>query len=127
MGDIKKGKYLGINPGDFTLLELDEPAEYFGLLFSAGDTRNSFEAYSNGQLVFLFDNSTLIAQLPNVPLTQVTAINGDQYNTEDYYGQPTTGLNPSEPYVYLHLIADAGTKIRYHHLPTSSRRRRFRN
>ena len=111
-GGYRKGQYLGINPGDFTLLELDQPAGYFGLLFSAGDGGNSFEAYdSNGRLIFLFNNSALIAQLPNVPLAQVTAINGTQYNTEDYYGQPVTGANPAEPYVYLHLVADADTKI----------------
>ncbi|RYD33654.1 MAG: hypothetical protein EOP85_20560 [Verrucomicrobiaceae bacterium] len=112
-GNIYSGatqdKYLGIQSGSSTTLTLTGDVAYFGLYFSAGDGGNSFDVKNNGATIFSFNTAALIAMLPRTEEGRITAINGQQYKTRDYYGQPGTGHNGSEPYAYIHIIGTEGT------------------
>jgi hypothetical protein len=101
--------YLGIASGTTTTLTLAEPVAYFGIYFTAGDARNSFEIKSGGVTLLTFNTAELIKLLPNTDAGRITAIDGQVYKTKDYYGQPVTGLNPKEPYGYIHIVGTEGT------------------
>ncbi len=104
-----QGNYLGIQADSSTTLTLTGDVAYFGLYFSAGDGGNSFDVKSNGVTIFSFNTAALIAMLPRTEEGRITAINGQQYKTRDYYGQPGTGHNGTEPYAYIHIIGTEGT------------------
>lgn len=112
-GNIYSGatqdKYLGIQSDSSTTLTLTGDVAYFGLYFSAGDGGNSFEVKNNGVTIFSFNTAALIAMLPRTEEGRITAINGQQYKTRDYYGQPGTSHNGTEPYAYIHIIGTEGT------------------
>lgn len=112
-GNIYSGatqdKYLGIQSDSSTTLTLTGDVAYFGLYFSAGDGGNSFDVKSDGVTIFSFNTAALIAMLPRTEEGRITAINGQQYKTRDYYGQPGTGHNGTEPYAYIHIIGTEGT------------------
>ncbi|RYD22658.1 MAG: hypothetical protein EOP88_07225 [Verrucomicrobiaceae bacterium] len=104
-----QGKYLGIQADSSTTLTLTGDVAYFGLYFSAGDGGNSFAVKSNGTTIFSFNTAALLAMLPRTDEGRITAINGQQYLTKNYYGQPGTGHNGTEPYAYIHIIGTEGT------------------
>lgn len=108
-GGHSEGNYLGIPSGTSSTLSFASPKAYFGLYFTAGDGRNSFEVKSAGVTLLIFNTQRLIQLLPNTVGGRITAIDGNEYNTRDYYGQPTTNQNAAEPYAYIHIIGDAGT------------------
>jgi len=108
-GGYSGGKYLGIATGYSATLTLTTPAAYFGLYFTAGDARNSFQIQSGGVTLLTFNTAELIKLLPNTSGGRITAIDGHVYNTQDYYGQPVSGSNSSEPYGYIHIVASEGT------------------
>lgn len=113
--DIYGGYQLGnrVNltaPGSFTLT-LNSPAEYLGFYFTAGDPNNNVDIYDGANLLLSFNTVSLMNLIPNDGFSTVTSINGSVYNTRDYYGQPVTGSNGSEPYAYLHFIATGGTNF----------------
>lgn len=108
-GGNNEGNYLGIISGSTSTLSFASPVEYFGLYFTAGDGRNSFEIKSAGVTLLSFNTQRLIQLLPNTANGRITAIDGNEYRTRDYYGQPTSNLNASEPYSYIHIIGGAGT------------------
>ncbi len=108
-GGRATGKYLGIAASSTTTLTLPTPVAYFGLYFTAGDARNSFQIESGGVILLTFNTAELIKLLPNTMEGRITAIDGLIYNTRDYYGQPISGGNPSEPYGYIHIVASGGT------------------
>ena len=104
-GGYQQGRQLAVdNPGSVTLT-LDTPVKYFGFYFTAGDANNKIDLYDGPTAVLTFSTGSLISLLPNHPTSKVTAVNGTQYFTKDYYGQPVSGQNASEAYAYLHLIA----------------------
>lgn len=103
-GGFAGGSYLGISASSSVNITLSSPAQYFGFYFTAGDDFNSLEIYSGTDLVFQFSTAKLIDRLPNDGVTTVSAINGSQYLGSNYYGQPVSGLNGSQPYAYLHFI-----------------------
>jgi hypothetical protein len=108
-GGYQEGNQLAVdNPGSVTLT-LNTPVKYFGFYFTAGDANNKIELYDGPTLVLTFSTGSLISLLPNNPTSKVTAINGTQYFTKDYYGQPVSGLNANEAYAYLHFIATGGS------------------
>jgi hypothetical protein len=109
-GGFEEGNQLAVNPqtGRITLT-LNEPVAYFGFYFTAGDAANNIDLYDGTTLVKTFSTGTLISMLPNNPTATIKAINGSTYQTQAYYGQPSTGSNASEAYAYLHFIANAGT------------------
>lgn len=103
------GTYLAVGsetgaPGD-VLLQLNSPQNYFGFWWSAGDAFNSITLLRNGSQLATFTTAQLITLLPRSGGTTVTAINGTQYNTIDYWGNPNSGQNFGEPYAYVDLIA----------------------
>lgn len=103
-GGYNQGNYLGVYPDSEAVLNLDTPSQYFGLYFTAGDAHNTVEIYSGSKLLLQFTTGSLLSLLPNDHVSTLTAINGDNYLASDYYGQPTSGDNPSEPYAYLHFV-----------------------
>jgi len=109
-GGYQQGNYLGIPNGGSATITLDAgtAAQYFGFYFTAGDRYNQIQIYSGNVLLLTFSTATLIDMLPNSPTGRVTAINGNIYNTADYYGQPVSNKNKLEPYAYLHFITQSG-------------------
>jgi hypothetical protein len=110
-GGNAEGNYLGVAANSSTTLPFTiGDVQYFGLYFTAGNDDNIVQLYDNGALVFSFNTASLNTILNNGAGT-IQAINGSIYNTADYFGQPVTNNNNSEPYAYLHFIASAGSKF----------------
>jgi len=105
-GGYQQGNYLGVPNGGSNTITLDPgtSAQYFGFYFTAGDRYNPIQIYSANTLLLSFTTATLIDMLPKTVGAKVTAINGNVYNTVDYYGKPVTNENNTEPYAYLHFI-----------------------
>jgi hypothetical protein len=102
--------YLGVVSGSSAILTFSNPATaYFGLLFSAGNGGNSFDIKKDGETILSFSTAALLDLLPKGVGAQIQAINGQYYNTDDYYGQPGTGRNAGEPYAYIHIVGTEGT------------------
>ncbi|MBK1883384.1 PEP-CTERM sorting domain-containing protein [Luteolibacter pohnpeiensis] len=110
-GASNGGTQFAVKGGAITSLTLDEEVSYFGFYFTAGDIYNSIDLYSGDTLLMAFSTETLIDYIPRTAGTTVTAIDGNTYNTIDYYGQPVTNLNGNEPYAYIHFFATDGTTI----------------
>jgi hypothetical protein len=108
-GGYLQSYYLGLAANSSLAANLITPQQYFGLYYSAADASNSISFYSGSTLLLTLNTSTLLSYLPNNNTSTVTSINGSVYNTKSYYGQPTSGLNTSEPYAYLSFIATGGT------------------
>lgn len=108
-GGDNEGNYLGIAANTSTTLTLANPAEYFGFYFTAGDANNRIQILSGGVVILDFSTQTLIDLLPRGAGNTVTALDGNNYFTDDYYGQPVTGNNGNEPYAYLHFAGTGGT------------------
>ncbi len=84
-------------------LTLNAPADYFGFWWSAGDANNGITLYSSG---------TKLAHLSTADISnllsgqKVTALNGQQYNSSQYYCNPNnTSQDCSEPFAYVNLVA----------------------
>lgn len=110
-GGYQEGNFLGIYSGESTTVTLNNPVAYFGFYFSAGDAGNIVELLSGGQVILTFKTADLIRMLPRTTGTTIQAINGDFYNTYDYYGKPgpDNEQTKSEPYAYVHFIGTEGT------------------
>jgi len=109
-GGYQQGNYLGVPSGSSATITLDPgtSAQYFGFYFTAGDRYNQIQIYSGNTQLLSFTTASLIDMLPNTAGSKVTAINGNTYNTVDYYGKPVTNENGTEPYAYLHFITSGG-------------------
>ena len=107
------GDYLAIPVGGQVSLKLNEPSQYFGFAWAAGDGENTIFVYREGVLLFTFTTDDVVNFIPNSPNPIVSFSNGT-YLTEDYYGkptgptEPTGGQNANEPYAYLHIVATEG-------------------
>jgi len=101
-------KYMSIKVGGKVNLAFDTPQNYFGFAWPAGDGQNTIKIVRQGQVLGTFTTDDVIALIPKDNNTQITAINGSQYFTKNYYGKPSTGQNANEPYAYLHFIATPG-------------------
>ena len=104
------GNYVGVPVGGTLTATFAAPVQYFGLYITALDANNALKIYTSTGIVD-FSASVLTNILPNNATSTVTAIDGTLYNTNQYYGQPTTNLNPTEPYAYVSFFATAGTTI----------------
>ena len=94
------------SPGvDAVTLDLSSENNYFGFWWSAGDVNNSITLLQNGTVLATFTTAELVALLPNSSATTVTAIDGAQYNTINYYGNPNDGQDANEPFAYVDIIA----------------------
>lgn len=101
-------KYMSIKVGGKVNLTFDVPQNYFGFAWPAGDGQNTIKIIRQGQVIGTFTTDDVIALIPNSSTYKITAINGSQYFTKNYYGKPGTGQNAREPYAFLHFIATPG-------------------
>ena len=85
--------YLGVFD-EVVTLDLNSPQKYFGMWWSAVDSDNLVQVYDNSNLL------TTISAIDLVPLL-----------TPNHFGNPNTGENAIEPYVYLHFAATGSTEI----------------
>lgn len=114
-GGKDQGKYLGLPESSTVSIDFDTSyftngLSYFGFFFSAGDVYNTIELFSGSESLLKFSTASLLQMLPRD--SSITAINGDVYQSNDYYGQPTnTSANSNEAYAYLHFVADAGVSF----------------
>jgi len=102
--------YVGTRTGgDSTsvTLTLDHSADYFGFWWSAGDPANEIQVYSNSTLVATFTTASLTSFLST---PTVTALNGTNYVSANYYGNPNAGQfngqDSAEPFAYVDLVAN---------------------
>lgn len=80
-----------------------KPVTYFGYWLSALDRGNQVEFYRSGSLLFSFDPAAVLALTGNCP-------------TSAYCGNPVTGGNPGQPYVFLNFYDQSGLgfdKVRF--------------
>ena len=110
-GGANNSQYMYVgsrHAGDATTvtLTLDVAANYFGFWWSAGDSKNRMTIYNNGTVLAVFQTSDITSLLANNP---VVAINGTQYQTSAFKGNPNTGAfhgqDGSEPFSYVNLVA----------------------
>ncbi|MCK9451768.1 MAG: LruC domain-containing protein [Bacteroidales bacterium] len=101
-------QYMSIKVGGKVSLKFDEPQTYFGFAWPAGDGKNTIKIIRQGQVIGTFTTSDVINLIPNTNNHKITAINGTQYFTKNYYGKPGTGQNTNEPYGFLHFMATPG-------------------
>ena len=102
------GQYMAIATGGSVRLVFDEPMEYFGFAWPAGDGQNNIKIYRQGDVIGTFTTNDVIALLPKNHSNYITSINGTSYSTYNYYGKPLTGQNSGEPYAFLHFVATEG-------------------
>ncbi len=102
------GKYMAIRTGGDVKLIFDSPVRYFAFAWPAGDGQNNISIYRDGQIVGAFETADIISLIPKNQNNYITAVNGTQYSTYDYYGKPGTGQNSGEPYAFLHYVATEG-------------------
>ena len=113
-----EGNYLGVN-GTVTLT-FSSPVLYLGLFWCAVDSGNSLSLYDqNNALIGTYNATTFSNLLPDNSTATVTAMNGNKYNTINYFGQPTGNastdpvigdrLNNGQQYAYLNFIPGGTT------------------
>ncbi|MCF6185071.1 MAG: hypothetical protein L3J56_10730, partial [Bacteroidales bacterium] len=100
--------FMAIKVGGKVTMDFNNPVNYFGFAWPAGDGSNTIKVIRNNQVLATFATSDIIALLPNSASNFITAVNGSTYSTDSYYGKPGTGQNSGEPYSYLHFVATAG-------------------
>jgi hypothetical protein len=75
-------------------LKLDEASSYFGLWWSAGDSKNVLQFFNGDALVAQFTTDSLLAPLPS-----------------EYDGNPLNrSINSREPYAFINFFGDANTR-----------------
>ena len=106
-GGANSSKY-PTNPSGFDIT-FTTAAQYVGFWWSAGSGNNAVDLYSGGSQVAHFETSYLTTYLNNGAGT-VTALDGTNYNTSSYYGNPNgyPAGTPYEPYGYINLFARNG-------------------
>lgn len=102
------GQYMAIETGANVRLVFDNPMEYFGFAWPAGDGQNNIKIYRQGEIIGTFATTDVIAMLPKDQSNFITSVNGTSYSTYNYYGKPGTGQNNGEPYAFLHFVATSG-------------------
>lgn len=83
-------------------LSLATPQEYFGFSWNAGDRNNKLTFLRNGVEVGSYSTQITVDTLSG---PTVTALGGAVYQSSAYFGQPTTGLNPTEPYAFINFLS----------------------
>lgn len=104
------GNYFAVgaesHSADPVRLTLSSEANYFGFWWSAGDRNNSITFLQDGVALATFTTADLVTLLPNTPSGLVTAINGQTYATQDYYGNPNSHNDTNEAFGYVDIIAN---------------------
>ena len=105
----------GQTPYDLKLSAFDTnanaavPVTYFGYWLSALDRGNQVEFYRDTTLLFSFDPAAVLALTGNCPSTP-------------FCGNPVTGENAGEPYVFLNFYDQSGlgfNQVRFFESPAS--------
>ena len=113
-----EGNYLGV--GGTVTLQFSSPVLYLGMFWCAVDSGNSASLYDqNGALIGTYNAASFTKLLPDNTTSQVTAINGTEYNTIDYFGRPTGNAstdpviddrkNHSQQYAYINFFPGGNT------------------
>lgn len=93
-------------PSTTITIDLNEPAKYLGLWWSAGSPSNEIELYSEGELVAYMSTQTLIDLLAQ---GTVTTVGGSSIGTAAYNGNPRSNALPtSEPFLYINMYGTGG-------------------
>jgi hypothetical protein len=87
---------------------LNQQADYFGFWLSAVDANNGLSFYQGNYLIARF-TMDMLTTLFNGGVGNITALNGTKYATSSYYGNPNSGLNAGEPYVFVDFVANGFT------------------
>ena len=95
-------------PSTEITIDLDEPAKYLGMWWSAGSPSNIVELYSGADRVASMTTATLMTMLASAT---VGSVGGPTYNTNDYRGNPRNGSAAAEPFLYLNLYATGGASF----------------
>jgi hypothetical protein len=95
-------------PSTEITIDLDEPAKYLGMWWSAGSPSNIVELYSGADRVASMTTATLMTLLTGAT---VGSVGGPTYDTDDYRGNPRNGSAPTEPFLYLNLYATGGASF----------------
>jgi hypothetical protein len=86
---------VGVQSGALqSTLTMTTPQNYVGMWWSAGDVQNHLEFYNGATLVGSFAVGDIIPSL-----------------NSSYYGNPNSGLDSSEPFVYLNFTATGSDSI----------------
>ncbi|QDV39070.1 PEP-CTERM sorting domain-containing protein [Tautonia plasticadhaerens] len=97
-GGAYQTQYLAVGnqslPTTSITLDLAGPATYFGFYFGAIDALNTVDIFDGAELVASITRATILPLLGGDP---------------DYFGNPNTGENTGEPYVYVNVVATSGT------------------
>jgi hypothetical protein len=97
-GGASQTRYISVGAQSAPTTTMDltffAPQAYFGLYWAAVDAQNSLELYSGNMLIGTITRSTII---------------GFTGNSGSYYGNPNTGQNTSEPYVFLNISGTQAT------------------
>jgi hypothetical protein len=96
------------NPSTEITIDLDEPAKYLGMWWSAGSPSNTVELYSGADRVASMTTATLMTLLTGAT---VSSVDGPTYDTDDYRGNPRDGSAAEEPFLYLNLYATGGASF----------------
>jgi hypothetical protein len=95
------GNYLAIgaqsNSTAPVMLTLNGPQAYFGIWVSAADQFNQISFYSGNQLVAAYDAPAGLADIAKLP------------DASQYFGNPNSGWDASEPFGYLNFSGTNGT------------------
>lgn len=85
-------------PGGSMTLKLNGPADYFGMWWSAIDNQNSLTIYNSSDpgTTYTFTSAQILPLLGG---------------NLAYYGNPQTGANSNEAYVYVNFNATPGTSF----------------
>ena len=127
-GHTSPTNYLGLgndsNSVNPVYLTLTNPASYFGFWWSAGDQYNRVDLYQGSTLYATFSTQDLLTFLNN-GTGNITALNGTQYATSAYFGNPniTSGSKDStEPFVYVSFVITGASidKLAFYNLSTAS-------
>lgn len=112
-----QNNYLGVPSGTGSItITMGSSVGYFGLMWCAVDAGNSLTLYDQNNAVIGTFNAATFSQILPTSGT-VKAVNGNTYNTANYYGQPTgttstaNRQNAGEQYAYLNFVAQGATKI----------------
>ena len=110
------GQYMAIGAQSGTTtpitLTFAAPQAYFGFSWNAGDNSNGLTFYNGATSLGRFSTATLTTLLSR---PTVTAIDGTNYASSEYYGKSGTGAtktartNNGEPYAFLNFIATGET------------------
>ena len=96
-------------PSTTVTIDLNEPAKYLGLWWSAGSPSNVVELYSGEDRVSYMTTANLMTLLNS---GSVTSVGGTSYDTNDYKGNPRNNtLAAAEPFLYLNLYGEGGASF----------------